>query len=165
MQSTELSSWASSMVGREIHTYIHTRAYDSSTQPSIHITSFLWWQTAPQPFVIITEPFQLKDKIFVLPYSCLLSGRWPWESYSSMGGLGEGRGEPTHPCPQVFSLEVIVFSSFWEAKARQWSCPEQDGSSFQFSLHCATGVVWFFFFSLGNADSLFLCRDWFIVLI
>lgn len=33
------SSRASSVAGREIHTY--ARAYDSSTQPFIHVTSFL----------------------------------------------------------------------------------------------------------------------------
>lgn len=71
---------------------------------------------------------------------CLLSGTWPWDSYTPMGGLWEGRGEPTYPCPQVY-LEAILLSCFCGAKARRKSHPEQDGSSFKLPLHLCTRVV------------------------
>lgn len=58
--------------------------------------------------MIIKEPFQSKDKSSSLPYSCLLSGRWPWEKYPSMEGLWEWREELTHCCSQVLSLDAIT---------------------------------------------------------
>lgn len=69
MPPKELCSWAAAWQGGW-HS-MHARAHDSSTQPSFHITSLLQWQTAPQPFVIITEPFQ-KDKSCGLPSACYL---------------------------------------------------------------------------------------------
>lgn len=156
MQSKELRSWASSVIGREIHTDIRARAYDSSTQPSIHITSFLWWQTAPQPFVIITEPFQLKDK--KLWIALILPAIWQM----AMGQLspygrtlrGQGRAHPPLPSNYIIISGGHIFSSFWGAKDRQWSCAEQDGSSSWFPLHCTTGD-WCFLWS-GASPGQFL---------
>lgn len=117
MQSRELSSWASGVAGREIHTYIHARAYDSSTQPSICITSFLRRQTAPQPFVMITELFQLKDKSCSLPYSCLLSGRWPWELAIHLWEDFERAGEsPPTLAPKCYLWRPHYFPPFEEQK-------------------------------------------------
>lgn len=81
----------SKQCGREGNTHVHARVYDSSTWPSFHITSLLRWQTAPQPFVIITEPFQLKDKSSGLPSACYLehghgAATHFWEDSQRAGG-------------------------------------------------------------------------------
>lgn len=48
---------------QENNTSVCAIAYNSSTDLSICLISLLQWQTAPQPFAMIAEPFQLKDKI------------------------------------------------------------------------------------------------------
>lgn len=108
VQSKELSSWASD-VEAENNTSVHAITYDSSTEPSICLTSFLQWQTAPQSFAMIAEPFQLKD--IIQTHACYLgvslTASHPLEDFE----------RATHLCFQLVPLEAAIFSSFWGEKA------------------------------------------------
>lgn len=119
MQPKELCSWARSVAGRVILNACqstwskHTAILSHNISPQ--------WQTAPQPFVIITEPFQLKDKSCGLASACYLElGMGQPHTYGRPLG---GQGRAPSPLPQV-SLEVILLSSFQGAKARRKIPPQ-----------------------------------------
>lgn len=100
MQSRKPSTWARHMASRNINASRQARVCDFNTQPSICLTFFLQWQTAPQPFVMASEAFQMKDKSCGLSYLCVPPGSWLSDSYSHMWIFWEGIGEPTHLCPR-----------------------------------------------------------------
>lgn len=119
---------------------MHARAHDSSTQPSFHITFLLRWQTAPQPFVIITEPFQLKDKSCGLSSACCRA--WPWDSYTSVGGPWEGRGEPTL-APGISGGHTTFLLLRSKSQEKNLTLNKMTVPSSSLFLHCTQELFWF----------------------